>query len=126
VISTEIIAGTPDVLEVPVIVGGPSRTRTVDPLIKSRRMGVSSFSALRVTAATADPASDSPSLQRTRTDSNLALDSKRSALTRQPARGCVNHRWSSASRYSVDFRSSTETRSTSLSFRQCDSPRTQK
>lgn len=32
-ISTEIIAGTPDVLEVPVIVGGPSRTRTVDPLI---------------------------------------------------------------------------------------------
>jgi hypothetical protein len=38
----------------------------------------------------------------------------------------VNHRWSSASRYSVVFRSFAETRRTSLSFRQCDSSRTQK
>jgi hypothetical protein len=29
-------AGTSGVLEAPVIVGGPSRTRTLDPLIKSR------------------------------------------------------------------------------------------
>jgi hypothetical protein len=28
--------GTPDVSEVPVNVGGPSRTRTLDPLIKSQ------------------------------------------------------------------------------------------
>jgi hypothetical protein len=28
-------AGTSDVLEVPVVIGGPSRTRTLDPLIKS-------------------------------------------------------------------------------------------
>jgi hypothetical protein len=36
VISTTITTGTPDALEVPVISGGPSRTRTLDPLIKSQ------------------------------------------------------------------------------------------
>jgi hypothetical protein len=29
-------SGTPDVLEVPDLIGGPSRTRTLDPLIKSQ------------------------------------------------------------------------------------------
>ena len=28
--------GTPAVTEVPVVIGGPSRTRTLDPLIKSQ------------------------------------------------------------------------------------------
>ena len=31
--------GTPDVSEVPVSFGGPSRTRTLDPLIKSETQG---------------------------------------------------------------------------------------
>jgi len=35
VIRTTKTAGTPAVLEVPVVFGGPSRTRTLDPLIKS-------------------------------------------------------------------------------------------
>ncbi len=36
VIGTGNTTGTPHALEVPVVNGGPSRTRTVDPLIKSR------------------------------------------------------------------------------------------
>jgi hypothetical protein len=35
VIRTTKTTGTPAVPEVPVVIGGPSRTRTLDPLIKS-------------------------------------------------------------------------------------------
>jgi hypothetical protein len=35
VIRTTKTTGTPAVLDVPVVFGGPSRTRTLDPLIKS-------------------------------------------------------------------------------------------
>jgi hypothetical protein len=35
VTSTGTTTGTPDALEVPVVIGGPSRTRTLDPLITS-------------------------------------------------------------------------------------------
>ena len=35
---TETATGTSDVVEVPVVIGGPSRTRTLDPLIKRHRL----------------------------------------------------------------------------------------
>ena len=35
-IRTTKTTGTPAVPEVPVVIGGPSRTRTLDPLIKSQ------------------------------------------------------------------------------------------
>jgi hypothetical protein len=48
-------SGTSDHSEVPVVIGGPSRTRTLDPLIKSPPTGVSSFNALHVTNRNLDP-----------------------------------------------------------------------